>query len=258
MTRPCIALAAPCSMLVATSASARKRNSDLVIQPFVVHDFRRQRNVSVTQQSSPDYNALGVSVGRMRLNLGVKLGSEATFDTCLSPVDAISLVFLYQQGSARLTSAWSRHALQVSPPTTHRKHLRESARNQHLCSSSASRQLDISHTLRIDRNVGHSRQLENLFSGEFAPTVVALSQGRRDYTMSRGTYTCEQIRMFVMADRAKFRFPPGWIGRHLSIGAGGRYLISRRVSLETRATYSPRLSNFVDEAGIQTSLSYQL
>lgn len=254
MTRPWIALAAPCSLLVATSALAQDLDSDLTIQPAVGQDFSRGRNVSVTEQPRPDYRPIGILIGSMQLNPGVQIGAGATSNTYLSPSDGTGSVFLYQQASARLTSAWSRHSLQLSGSTTNREFLGQARRNEHLWDVSASGRLDINRAVQIDGSVNSARRFENLFSGEVTPTVAALSQYRRDYAMLKSTYTQGRIRTFVMVDGAKFRFLPVGLRNGGSLDQSDRDRAVTRITGQVEYARSPSVAFFAQVSG--TRIAY--
>jgi hypothetical protein len=209
MARTWLALAAaPVSIAMTASASAQDLDSGLVIQPAIPQDFNRGRNISVAEQPRPDYNAVGLNLGGFKLYPRVEAGAGTTSNTYLVRDDENSSVFLYQQGSARLNSQWSRHALQLSGSTTQREYLGESRRNEDLWSLAASGRLDLQSSFKVDASVNVSRQLQGLFSGEASSTVAALSLYRRDYGMLKGTYTQGRIRAFATVDQANFQFSP--------------------------------------------------
>lgn len=200
--------AAPTLLLVTASASAQELDNDLTIQAALPQDFNRGRNVSVQEQRQPDYIALGLRLGGFTLNARVTSGAGTTSNTYLTSQNKNASAFLAQQASARLSSQWSRHSLQLSATAVERQYLGESRRNEDLWALDGSGQLDLLSALTIESNVNVSRRLENLFSGEVAPTVAALSQYRRDYALLRSTYTQGRARALVTIDQASFRFFP--------------------------------------------------
>jgi hypothetical protein len=209
MLRQWVALAAaPASFTFAASASAQELDNDLVIQPAIPQDFNRGRNVSVQEQSRPDYSALGLRLGGFTLYPRVSAGAGATSNTYLTSQNENASVFLSQQASARLNSQWSRHSLQISGSTARRQYIGESRRNENLWAVDSSGRLDLRSALAIEANVNISRRLESLFSGEVTPTVAALSQYRRDYGLIRAIYTQGRVRTLVTVDRADFQFSP--------------------------------------------------
>lgn len=230
MTRKWVALAAPASLFVATSASAQELDNDLVIQPAIPQDFSRGRNVSVTEQSRPDYSALGLRLGGFTLYPRVTAGAGATSNTYLTSRNDDASVFLSQQASARLNSRWSRHSLQISGTATKREYIGQSRRNEDLWALDAAGRVDVAPAFTVEANVNVSRRLENLFSGEVTPTIAALSQYRRDYALVKATYTQGRMRAFVTADKADFRFAP------LDLSAGGEREQSARNRQISRLT----------------------
>jgi len=231
MTRQWLAVAAaPFSMSIAVSASAQELDNDLVIQPAIAQDYNRGRNVSVAEQPRPDYTANGVNLGGVKLYPRVEAGAGATSNTYLTRDSGDSSLFLYQQGSARLNSQWSRHSLQISGTTTRREYLGESRRNENLWAVTAAGRLDVQPSFKLEATINVSRQLQNLFSGEVTPTVAALSRYRRDYRLLRATYTQGRVRAFATFDQANFHFSP------VELRAGGELNQSSRDRLITRLT----------------------
>jgi hypothetical protein len=241
----------PATILLPEAASAQVEEG-LLVQPAIPQDFGRDRNVSVQQQSRPDYAQLGVPLGGITLFPSVDIGTGATTNTYNTSRNHIAAPFLYQQGSARLVSGWSRHLLQVSGSTTHREYIGEPQRNEHLWNFDALGRLDVYHSLKIDGDVSIARKAENSFSGEVSPVVAALSRYRREAESLKATYTEGRVRAFALFDRADFAFEP------IPLRAGGERDQSQRDRQVTRLTTqleyarTPSVSLFAQLGGSRT------
>lgn len=245
MTRQWLALAtAPLSIAGAASVSAQDLDSGLVIQPAIPQDFNRGRNISVADQSRPDYTALGVDLGGFKLYPRIEAGAGVTSNTYLTREDENGSLFLYQQGSARLTSQWSRHSLQLSGSTTQREYLGESRRNEDLWALAASGRLDLQSSFKLDASAAASRQLQGLFSAEATPTAAALSLYRRDYASLTGTYTQGRVRAFTTLDHARFQFSPARLSSGENIDQSFRDRSITRLTGQVEYARSPSVALF--------------
>ncbi|SFS10959.1 outer membrane beta-barrel protein [Sphingomonas jatrophae] len=200
------ALALPVSLLA--SPALAQVGEGLIVNPDVPQDFDRGRNVSVQEQFRPDYAPLGVRLGGMTFFPRLEAGGGGTTNAYLGSDEKTAAAFAYVRPSARLTSGWSRHFLQLSGTATLRNYLGESRRNERLWNADARGRVDVSRTFEIDLNANASRNFENVFSGEVASSVAALSRYRRDFASAQATYTNGRIRTFLLADYADFRFQP--------------------------------------------------
>ncbi|BCA63403.1 hypothetical protein HMP09_2637 [Sphingomonas sp. HMP9] len=238
--------------VVLPKAACAQVEEGLVVQPTIPQDFGRDRNVSVQQQSRPDYTQLGVPLGGVTFFPSIDIGTGATSNTYNTSSNHIAAPFLYQQGSARLVSGWSRHLLQVSGTTTHREYVGEPQRNEHLWNFSAVGRLDVYHSVKIDGEVSIARKAENSFSGEVSPIVAALSRYRRDAASLKASYTQGRGRAFVLFDYSDFAFAP------IPLRAGGELDQSQRDRQVTRLTAqfeyarTPSVSLFVQIGGGRT------
>lgn len=83
MPRQWVALAAaPASLPLAPSASAQELDNDLVVQPAIPQDFSRGRDVSVQEQSRPDYSALGLRLAGHALSSVTRTSLSAAMSFC--------------------------------------------------------------------------------------------------------------------------------------------------------------------------------
>jgi hypothetical protein len=192
--------------MAAATANAQEFGSGLVIQPVVPQDFSRGHNVSVQEQPRPDYAALGVTLGGFILYPRVEIGSGATTNTYLTSNEAITSPFLYETASGRLASRWARHELRILASTTHREYIGESRRNEHLWNVDVYGRIDAHSSIKVEANVNASQNFENLFSGEVAANVAALSQYQRNFVSVRSTYSEGSTRAFAVVDYTKFNF----------------------------------------------------
>lgn len=247
--RTWFALSAPAGILLVSAAHAQQVDDGLIVQPAVPQDFNRGSNVSVSEVARPDYAPLGLRIGGLRLSPSVELGAGGTTNTYLSPENGVASPFLSQQASARLTSLWSRHSLQMSASATKREYLGQSQRNEDVWSASASGRLDIHSDFRVDASASAAKAFENLFSGEISPTVAALSRYRRDTASVRGTYTQGRTRAFVAFDIADFRFLPVPLRNGGEQDQSARNRTIKRGALQFEYARSPSVAFFAQLSG---------
>ncbi|WBO20842.1 outer membrane beta-barrel protein [Sphingomonas abietis] len=251
------ALALPSALLLATPVVAQVEEG-LIVQPAIPQNFGRDRNVSVQQQSRPDYDPLGIPLGSLNFFPGIEIGGGGDSNTYLTAKNRIASAYLYQEASARLISGWSRHSLQITGSTTQREYIGQSQRNEDLWTIDADGRLDIYDSLQVEGDANISRGFENIFSGEVTPTVAALSRYRRNFGSIKTTYTQGRIRTFLLLDHADFNFAP------VPLRAGGEQSQSERNRQITRLTgqieyaRTPSVSFFAQLGGSRTSFSQDL
>lgn len=245
------------SLLVAGPASAQVGDG-LIVQSQIRQNFDRSRNVSVEEQPRPDFSALGTHLGSFRLYPRVEIGAGGTSNTYLTERGSIASPTAYLRPSARLSSDWSRHRLQITGAATLRNYLGESPRNERVWNVGAEARLDVHRTLTVEAEASASRSFENLFSGEVLSSVAALSRYRRDFASLQATYTNGRGRAFVLADYTDLRFSPVPLlaGGIRDQGSRDRHIA--RVTGQVEYARSSSVSLFGQVSGSQTSFDQDL
>lgn len=178
----------------------------LIVQPAVPQGFDRDRNVAVASRPRPSYTPTGARIGGMLFSPRLRTAGGATTNAYLTERDKAPAPFVSIEPSLRVASIWSRHSLEVNAGGVARNYIGESRRNERTWNLGARGLVELGRAWEISAEANASRNFENLFSGEVASNVAALSRFRRDYVATRAEYTMGRVRTFVTADYADLRF----------------------------------------------------
>lgn len=178
----------------------------LLVPPLVPQGFDRGRNVSVTEEATPDYNPLGGRLGSFLLFPSVELGGGATTNVYSSAVDPISVPYLYAEAAARLQSDWNRHSLAIRAAGQDREYINQSRARERTYDLGLTGRADLGRSSSVTGELSSARFVENQFSGEVVPTIAALSRYRRDYASLRGVYQEGRTRLTLATDYSAFTF----------------------------------------------------
>ncbi len=180
----------------------------LVVQPPILQDVDRDRNISVRSRPRPAYAPLGGRIGGLMIFPQLRTTAGASSNIYLTEQDEVDAPFAALEPSMRVQSLWSRHALRLDAAALLRSYAGQPRRGERTWDLGGGGRLDLGRTLSITGEARASRGAENLFSGEVASDVAALSRFRRDAAAMRAQYTSGRTRVVVAADHACFRFAP--------------------------------------------------
>ncbi|ONF95749.1 hypothetical protein SPHI_19500 [Sphingomonas jeddahensis] len=195
-------------LVIAGTVSPVQAQDGLLVQPPIMQDVDRDRNVSVQSRPRPSYAPLGGRLGGLMIFPQLRTTAGASSNVYLTPRSQVGAPFAALEPSLRVQSLWSRHSLRLDAAALLRSFAGEPRRNERTWDIGGSGRLDLGRALTIIGEARASRGAENLFSGEVGSDVAALSRFRRDAAAVRAQYTSGRIRAFVAADRARFRFAP--------------------------------------------------
>ena len=194
--------------IVAVNASPARAQvgEGLLVPPLVPQGFDRGRNVSVADQTPPDYSPLGGRLGSFLLFPSVELGAGASSNIYSSPVSPISTVFVYEEASARLQSDWNRHSVSLRAAGQNLDYIGQSRARARTYDIGATGRADLGRSSSVTGELSSARLVENQFTGEVVPTIAALSRYRRDLASLRGVYQEGRTRLTLAADYTSFTF----------------------------------------------------
>ncbi|WP_375271961.1 outer membrane beta-barrel protein [Sphingomonas sp.] len=178
----------------------------LLVPPLVPQGFDRGRNVSVTEQATPDYSPLGGRLGSFLLYPSIELGAGATTNVYSAASDPTGAPFLYQEASTRLQSDWNRHSVSIRASGQNRDYIGQSRARERTYDIGATGRADLGRASSVTGELSSARFVENQFTGEVVPTIAALSRYRRDLASLRGVYQEGRTRLTLAGDYSAFTF----------------------------------------------------
>lgn len=190
----------------ATFSTVAAAQDGLIVQPVVPQGFDRDRNVAVASRPRPSYTPTGARVGGLLFSPRLRTAGGATTNAYLTEQDKAAAPFVSIEPSLRVASIWSRHSLEVNAGGVARNYIGESRRNERTWNLGARGEVELGRAWEISAEANSSSNFENLFSGEVASNVAAVSRFRRDFVATRAEYTTGRVRTFVTADYADLRF----------------------------------------------------
>lgn len=247
--RPALALA----VLGVVGLPGRVAAQDgLIVQPAVPQGFDRGRNISVRSRARPSFAPVGIRVGGLTAFPQLRSAAGATSNAYLTRSDPRAAPFVALEPSVRITSGWSRHAMEITAGAAERRYIGAARRNERTWTLGGQARADLGRAITVKVEARALQGMENQFSGEVAATIAALSRYRSDTAAARVEYVRGRLRAFAMVDRAAFRFAPlPLIGAEPRDQSGRDRTIDRLVG-QVEYARSPSVSLFAQLAHADT------
>ncbi|GLT01102.1 hypothetical protein GCM10007897_24930 [Sphingobium jiangsuense] len=218
------------------------QDDSVLLRPVVPDDFDRGRNESVTERARPDYDPIGINTGSFVLRPRVELGLGYDSNIYLMKENETDAAYAVLSPSIQASSAWSRHALNLTASSNLRRYLGESDRNETTWNLGALGRVDVNNAFSLTGEAQFAKLAENTLSGAIDSQLAAFSRYRRDFYGLRGEYRSGQFRSFVSADRTSFRFSNMTLSDGTGIDQGDRDRDVTRAVGQVEYAFTPSLS----------------
>lgn len=187
------------------SAPAAAQSESLLIQPALPEDFDRGRNVSVAQQTRPDYDPIGIRAGAVTVFPQVNVSGGYSSNIYYSTSNPTGDAFVRVSPSVRVQSDWSRHGFIFTADTAAERYLSHPLRNQTPWGVRALGFVEAGN-FRFTPEAQISRQFESPLSGQVLSGQAALSNYLRKYAGFRTEYSSGQTKLTLAVDDANYAF----------------------------------------------------
>lgn len=237
--------------LLSGTAHAQQAETVLV-QPSLPEDFDKGRNISVMQRSRPEYDAIGIQSGGLKIfpEFGVSVGySDNVYNTDTNKVDA---VYVVAAPSVRVESDWSRHVFKLRAGLQAQRFPSESRRNQTPWDVGALLSLDVGPAWRITPEVQIGRLYESAFGGETVADRSVLSNFLRKYVGTRAEYTSGQAKFTVAADNTDYQFSTVTLPSNVRVSQADRNRSIMRFTGQAQYAFTPSVSVYAQGGYIKT------
>jgi hypothetical protein len=192
-------------MNLGDAASAQSVQGDLSKSSEAPSNFRRDRNVSVTQRPHPGYEALGLREGAFMVWPKLTATAEYNSNIFATAAGTVSDTIFHVTPEVNLTSNWSRHSLQAYARGMLNRYASNSDQKTDDYALGAEGQLDVLRSARINGGVDLSRLTEPRTSagseGSAFPVQYRLATARL-----AGEREFNRLRLSARADWSKFNY----------------------------------------------------
>lgn len=213
-----------------------------LVEPAIQADYSRDRNVSVTQQSSPDFNPVGVSIGTFNAFPSVSLSTGATTNVYLNDANKRGDVFAALQPSLIVFSNWSNHQLYLDAQGEMERFAKETLRDRDSYHINARGRLDITREWKAEASLMASRAAESPYSANQLTDAVVLSQYDRVAPSLRVERQVGRSRLVATVEQISFRFNDLLLGNGTIRSQRERDRTVRRVAGQFEYALSPSIS----------------
>lgn len=187
------------------AAALAQTDTSLIQTPLPI-EYDRGRNVSVVEQSRPDYDALGIRAGGVLIYPRIDFGLGFSNNVYLTDGGEESDGYASIAPSLRVRTDWSRHQIIVNGGARLRRYFSNSPRNQNEWNINALGRLDVGNAFTVTAEGQAARVQEDPFSGQTASTLATLSSYRRTFAGLRGEYREGRVRAQVGYNHQTFDF----------------------------------------------------
>jgi hypothetical protein len=196
-----VALAA-IGLTVASNAAAQ------LIQPAPGPTNDRSRNVSVTERSHPEYEALGIRVQSFIVNAQLAVAPAFSDNVFTDNSNRVSDAYVTISPQTTIASNWSMHEVRVTAAANLQRYAQQTLRNQDPWYIYADGRFDASRNLKILVSGQLDQGVESPFSGDLVANLTVPSKFLRTLALARVIHDGGLSRISGSLERQSFKFDP--------------------------------------------------
>ncbi|EXS71987.1 hypothetical protein BF95_10620 [Sphingobium sp. Ant17] len=199
-------LVAICALAVTAPQAAFAQDNDILVEPELLVDYDRSRNIAVTEKRRPDYDALGIRASSFLVYPRLDIGLGYNDNIFLADSDEVSDGYAIIRPSVRAQSDWSRHQLTATASGAFRRFFDNSVRDEDSWNVGALGRVDATSALTLTAQVQAGNRFESAFSGGVDANVAALSNYDYNFLSLRGRYELGRNRIALAYNRNEYDF----------------------------------------------------
>ncbi len=182
------------------------QSSTTLIQPAIIPDYDRDRNISVTERPHPDFDPLGYRVGGFLFSPSLTVSPGLTTNVYTDNENRKSDAFVILEPYVRIGSDWSAHRVSVEASGDIRRYMHAIIRNQNGWNLAGQGRLDISRDLIVESSLQAGRRFESPYSDDVVANTTNLSSYLQSLVSVKATYTLGRIRAVASIDHSSYEF----------------------------------------------------
>jgi len=237
------------------AGAARAQVYTTLVTPTIEPDYQRDRNVSVLEQSHPDFEAVGIRVGSFNVNPQISAELGASNNVYEAASNKIGDVFASIQPYLHVNSNWSSNEVGLDASGDVRRYLHQVARNQDAWQVVPHVRLDVDEDFSVRLEGQAGRYYESPYTSNATSNEEVLSYYYRIMGSARTAYTQGRIRVEGAVDTTSLTFNLIQFPDGSKIDQTYRNRVMNRGTLLAEYALSPSVSLFtqgtVDQAKYQ-------
>ena len=230
--------------LMTGATVARAQTIAPLVPPSIDPDYNRGRNISVTEQEDPSYQALGVRLGSILAYPSFSIVTGATNNVFTNDAVKRSDAFYFFRPAVYVTSDWAVHKVEVVAGADIQRYAHQTLRNQNAYAVTATGRLDIGPDAKVTGAVQYSRSAESPYSTDLAADVSVLSQFTRFNPSLTGVYDAGRFRFTGKVERLRLTFSDVEFANGAIRNQRDRDRSVTRASVQTEYALSPSVAAF--------------
>jgi hypothetical protein len=242
--------------LMIGATAARGQALQPLVTPALDPEYNRGRNVSVTEETEPSLQQLGVRFGSVLAYPSLGITSGATDNVYVNNSFKRSDAFYVIQPAVRVTTDWAMHQLNLVASADVQRFAHETLRNQEAFFVSGESRLDLGPDLQVAGKVQYSRASETPFATDVSSDISVLSQFSRFNPSLTAVYKGGRMRLTARVDAQKLNFDTIRFADGSSRDQRERDRRTERAALQAEYAVSPSIATFVQGTFEKTTFLY--
>jgi len=194
--------------MVVAATTARGQAITPLVAPAIASDYRRDRNISVTEQEQlePSFQAIGVRFGSIEAYPSIAVTTGATSNVYVNNAFKRSDAFYYVRPAVYVTTDWPLHKVSLTAAGTVQRYAHEKLRNQENYLVNGEGRLDIGPDAQVTGRLQYSQESESPYASDLASDVSVLSEYSRFNPSLTAVYKAGRVRITGKVEDIRFRF----------------------------------------------------
>lgn len=227
----------------------------VLVDTAIPDSFNRDRNVSVTERSRPDFDPLGFVSGAFTFFPQMQAGVGVSDNVFLTRGDKRSDGYAYFAPAVTMTSDLPRDEIRASARAVLGRWFTYDNRNQNTFDLRLLGRKDIGDAYSVTGEAQYARIYEQPNSGAIDPSTAVLSAFNRSYFAVRGRYAFGRVQATLGVDRTAFTFDDLVLANGTPINQDSRDQVQQRLTAELQYAVSPSLSVYGQVGGSKVEYS---
>ena len=179
-----------------------------LLDPVVLPDYDRGRNVGVAETPQPDYDPLGISAGDFRVFPSLTATTQVNSNVFFNDFDKHTDIAALIQPTVFATSDWSNALVQVYATDQIRRDARYAVLDRNTWATYVSGRLDMTDALTVTTLVQAGRFTENPYASVVDGVFAVLSQYDQVTASVKGAWTRGHLRVTARYEHAVQAYAP--------------------------------------------------